>query len=89
MKFYKNIKLIISIIFMVMLFVNIVMYFYMQNTTNIFGYEINCLYAQLLFIIVESILMSAVYGKKQGLLICLIYVLVVAVNLIFILFNLA
>jgi len=73
---------------MVMLVVNVVMYFYIENSVIIFGQEINCLYIQVTFILLESLLLSFVYGKKQGLLICLIYVIVIAVNLFFIMANL-
>lgn len=89
MKFYKNIQLIIALLFVIMLFVNVIMYFYMANSVTIFGYEVNCLYIQLVFILIESLLMSFVYGKKQGLTICLIFVITVAINLFFIMSNLA
>lgn len=73
---------------MVMLLVNVVMYFYIENSVIVFGKEINCLYVQIAFILIESLLLSFVYGKKQGLLICLIYVIIIALNLFFIMANL-
>lgn len=73
---------------MIMLVVNVVMYFYIENSVVIFGKEINCLYIQVAFILLESLLLSFVYGKKQGLFICLIYVIIIAVNLFFIMANL-
>ena len=88
MKFGKNLKLILSIIFMIMLVLNIVMYFYIVDSVEIYGKSINVIYVQLAFLLLELFMLSGIYGKKQGLTICLIYVLLVAGNLWFILANL-
>lgn len=88
MKFGKNLKLILSLFFMIILVLNVVMYFYIADSVNIYGKSINVLYIQLAFLLVELFMLSGIYGKKQGLTICLIYVLLVAGNIWFILANL-
>lgn len=88
MKFGKNLKLILSLLFMIMLVLNVVMYFYIADSVNIYGKSINVIYVQLAFLLLELFMLSGIYGKKQGLTICLIYVLLVAGNLWFILANL-
>lgn len=88
MKFGKNLKLILSLLFMIMLVLNIVMYFYIVDSVEIYGKSINVIYVQLAFLLLELFMLSGIYGKKQGLTICLIYVLLVAGNLWFILANL-
>jgi len=64
------------------------MYFYIANSITVFGYEINCLYIQIAFILAELLFLSNIYGKKQGLTICLIYFVFVVINLMFIFSNL-
>lgn len=88
MKFNKNLKLILSLLFMVVFCLNIIMYFYITDSVIVFGREINVLYIQVVFILLEMFMLSGIYGKKQGLTICLIYVLLVASNIWFILANL-
>lgn len=88
MKFNKNLKLILSLLFMIMLCVNVIMYFYIVNSVNVFGKEINVVYIQVAFILLEMFMLSGIYGKKQGLTVCLIYVLLTAGNIWFILANL-
>lgn len=88
MKFNKNLKLILSLLFMVVFCLNIIMYFYIVNSVIVFGREINVIYIQVAFILLEMFMLSGIYGKKQGLTICLIYVLLVASNIWFILANL-
>lgn len=73
---------------MIMLVLNIVMYFYIVDSVEIYGKSINVIYVQLAFLLLELFMLSGIYGKKQGLTICLIYVLLVAGNLWFILANL-
>lgn len=88
MKFNKNLKLILSLLFMIVFCLNIIMYFYIVNSVIVFGREINVIYIQVAFILLEMFMLSGIYGKKQGLTICLIYVLLVASNIWFILANL-
>lgn len=88
MKFNKNLKLILSLLFMIILCLNIVMYFYIVDSVMIFEKEINVLYIQLAFILLEVFMLSGIYGKKQGLTVCLIYVLIIVCNVWFILANL-
>lgn len=73
---------------MVILCLNIVMYFYIVDSVMIFEREVNVLYIQLGFILLELFMLSGIYGKKQGLTVCLIYVLLIACNIWFILANL-
>lgn len=73
---------------MIMLGLNVIMYFYIVNSVNVFGKEINVIYIQVAFILLEMFMLSGIYGKKQGLTICLIYVLLTAGNIWFILANL-
>ena len=73
---------------MIMLVLNIVMYFYIVDSVEIYGKSINVIYVHLAFLLLELFMLSGIYGKKQGLTICLIYVLLVAGNLWFILANL-
>lgn len=87
MKFNKNLKLILSFLFMIMLYLNTAMYFYIVDSVMILGKEINVLYIQLAFILLELFMLSGIYGKKQGLTVCLIYISLVACNLWFILTN--
>ena len=84
----RNIKLIVSVIFMVTLAFNLIMYFYMVDSVNIFGQNVDVLYIQLIFILLELFMLSAIYGKKQGIVMCLIYLIVVTLNLWFGLINL-
>lgn len=88
MKFNKNLKLILSLLFMITLCLNIVMYFYIVDSVMIFEREINVLYIQLGFILLEMFMLSGIYGKKQGITVCLIYVLLIVCNVWFILANL-
>lgn len=88
MKFNKNLKSILSLLFIVVFCLNIVMYFYIVNSVNVFGREINVLYIQLAFILIEMFMLSGIYGKKQGLAVCLLYVLLIAGNIWFIIANL-
>lgn len=73
---------------MIVFCLNIIMYFYIVNSVIVFGREINVIYIQVAFILLEMFMLSGIYGKKQGLTICLIYVLLVASNIWFILANL-
>lgn len=88
MNFNKNLKLILSLLFMVVFCLNIIMYFYIVDSVIVFGREINVLYIQVAFILLEMFMLSGIYGKKQGLTVCLIYVLLIAGNIWFILANL-
>lgn len=88
MKFNKNLKSILSLLFIVVFCLNIVMYFYIVNSVMVFGREINVLYIQLAFILIEMFMLSGIYGKKQGLAVCLLYVLLIAGNIWFIIANL-
>lgn len=88
MKFNKNLKLILSLLFMVVFCLNIIMYFYIVDSVIVFGREINVIYIQVAFILLEMFMLSGIYGKKQGLTVCLIYVLLIAGNIWFILANL-
>lgn len=82
-KFYKNIKLIVNVLFMVALAMNIIMYFFIQDSVIIWDKEINTLYILIGFTLLEAVILSTVYGKKQGLMSCLIFVVVVFLNFFF------
>ena len=88
LEFNKNLKLLLPVVFVVMLCINVAMYFYIANSVMIFGKEINVLYIQVAFILLELFMLSGIYGKKQGIAVCLIYVLLVVCNVWFILANL-
>ncbi|MBR5227861.1 MAG: hypothetical protein IKV94_04395 [Clostridia bacterium] len=82
-KFYKNIKLIVNLLFMVAVAMNIIMYFFIQDSVVIYNREINTMYIIIGFVLLEVIILSTVYGKKQGLMSCLIFTLVVFFNFFF------
>ena len=88
MKAFKYLKLIVGLVFMTMFAVNIIMYFFIADSVNILEIEVNCLYVQVAFILIEAFFFSSIYGKKQGLTICLIYFILVVLNLMFIFSNL-
>ncbi len=88
LEFNKNLKLMLPLIFIVMLCLNVIMYFFIANSVMVFGKEINVLYIQVAFVLLELLIVSGIYGKKQGLFVCLIYTLLVASNIWFIIANL-
>lgn len=83
----KNIKSVIALLYFIMLVINCITYFFIQDTALIFGKEFDTLYVLIGFLLLETFMLSGVFGKKQGLSFCLLYIILCVVNIMFIVAN--